>query len=78
MKLGPHLWAGISRVRSGAGIAIVGTPEQISDTIESFIQAGCSSFCLSGYPHAKAARLFAEKVLPRFKGRIAPGLPRVA
>ena len=78
MKLGPHLWAGISRVRAGAGIAVVGTPDQIAGTLESFVEAGCSSFCLSGYPHAKAARIFAEKVLPKFEGRISSELPRAA
>lgn len=78
MKLGPHLWAGISKVRAGAGIAVVGNPEQVAATLDEFVAAGCTSFCLSGYPHAKAARIFAEKVLPKFQGRISKDLPRAA
>ncbi len=78
MKLGPHLWAGISKVRAGAGIAVVGNPEQVAATLEEFEAAGCTSFCLSGYPHAHAARTFAEKVMPFFKGRVAACLPKVA
>ncbi len=78
MKLTPHLWTGISTVRSGAGIAVVGNPEQVADTLEEFVEAGCTSFCLSGYPHAKAARIFAEKVLPRFQGRLSTALPQAA
>ena len=78
MKLGPHLWTGISTVRAGAGIAVVGNPEQVAATLEEFVQAGCTSFCLSGYPHAKAARIFAEKVMPRFQGRISDVLPQAA
>lgn len=69
MKIHPHLWAGISSVRAGAGIAIVGTPEQIHATLEEFVAAGCTSFCLSGYPHAEAARTFANRVMPLFRSR---------
>jgi alkanesulfonate monooxygenase len=78
MKLGPHLWAGISKVRAGAGIAIVGNPDQVASTLNEFVEAGCSSFCLSGYPHAHAARIFSEKVMPYFSGRISSELPRAA
>ena len=78
MMLAPHLWAGISKVRAGAGIAVVGNPDQVAATLDEFVDAGCSSFCLSGYPHAKAARIFSEKVLPKFKGRISRALPQAA
>ncbi|MBL4721457.1 MAG: LLM class flavin-dependent oxidoreductase [Alphaproteobacteria bacterium] len=78
MKIHPHLWTGISTVRAGAGIAVVGTPKQIADTLDEFVEAGCTSFCLSGYPHAKAARLFTDKVMPLFKGRLADTLPTAA
>ena len=78
MKLGPNLWAGISKVRAGAGIAVVGNPDQVAETLNEFVEAGCTSFCLSGYPHAAAARTFAEKVMPHFQGRISHDLPRAA
>jgi alkanesulfonate monooxygenase len=76
MLIHPHLWTGIATVRVGAGIAVVGTPAQIAATLEEFIDAGCSSFCLSGYTHAEAARTFSHKVLhPYFGSRLADRLP---
>ena len=78
MRLGSHLWAGISKVRAGAGIAVVGNPEQIAETLNEFVEAGCSSFCLSGYPHAEAAKIFADKVMPRFRDRMSTAIPRAA
>lgn len=78
LRIHPHLWTGISMVRPGAGIAVVGNPEQVAATLDEFVEAGCTSFCLSGYPHAKAARTFATKVLPQFKGRLSDSLPRAA
>ena len=64
--------------RRGAGIAVVGTPKQIAATLDEFVEAGCTSFCLSGYPHAKAARMFSQKVLPLFKNRLSDSLPTAA
>jgi alkanesulfonate monooxygenase len=76
MRIHPHLWTGVATVRAGAGISLVGTPAQIASTIEEFIEAGCTSFCLSGYPHAETARVFSRDVLqPFFAERLAPGLP---
>ena len=77
MRIHPHLWTGISTVRVGAGISLVGSPKSIADTLEEFIEAGCTSFCLSGYPHAVAAQEFADKVMkPHFASRLIEGLPR--
>lgn len=77
MRIHPHIWTGISTVRVGAGIALVGGPKEIADTIEEYIAAGCSSFCLSGYPHATAARDFSQKVMQPFFGtRMLEGLPQ--
>ncbi|MGE0701888.1 MAG: LLM class flavin-dependent oxidoreductase [Hyphomicrobiaceae bacterium] len=78
MRIHPHLWTGVATVRAGAGISLVGTPRQIASTIEEFIEAGCTSFCLSGYPHAETARIFSEKVMrPFFGERLATDLPAV-
>lgn len=78
MMIGPHLWAGISKVRAGAGIAVVGNPDQVAATLQEFVDVGCTSFCLSGYPHAKAARIVSEKVLPHFQDRLSRDHPRAA
>ena len=77
-RVHPHIWTGISSVRQGAGLCIVGAPTQVAATIEEYIEAGCTSFCLSGYPHAAAARAFSEKVIPLFQGRTTTALPRAA
>jgi alkanesulfonate monooxygenase len=60
----PNLWTGISTVRPGAGIAIVGNPEQCAAVLQNYIDAGCSSFCLSGYLHDAEALRFASMVRP--------------
>jgi alkanesulfonate monooxygenase len=70
-----HLWSGIATVRHGAGIAIVGDPEQVAGKIAEFVDAGCSSFCLSGYPHAEEAERFGRLVMPLLRERFAVRLP---
>lgn len=62
--IGPHLWTGVTRVRPGAGIVVVGNPRQCADTIQQFIDLGCRSFCLSGYLHDEEATRFARWVRP--------------
>ncbi|MEM6705925.1 MAG: LLM class flavin-dependent oxidoreductase [Acidobacteriota bacterium] len=63
-RLGPHLWTGLTTVRPGAGVAVVGNPQQVADTLREFVDAGCHSFCLSGYPHAREAERFGRDVMP--------------
>ena len=71
----PHLWTGITKVRPGAGIAVVGNPEQCAETLQQFIDAGCHSFCLSGYLHDEEAERFGRLIRPllvqRNPGRLA-------
>lgn len=66
-KLTPHLWTGLNSVRAGAGVAVVGSPKQVRNQLMEFVEAGCSGFCLSGYPHADEARIFGEHVMPLLK-----------
>lgn len=62
--IGPHLWTGVTRVRPGAGIVVVGDPAQCAATLQQFIDLGCTSFCLSGYLHDAEATRFAHWVRP--------------
>lgn len=62
--IGPHLWTGVTRVRPGAGIVVVGNPAQCAATLQEFIDLGCVSFCLSGYLHDEEATRFARWVRP--------------
>lgn len=76
---GPHiaqnLWSGLTRVRQGAGIAIVGDPGQCADVIQRFIEAGCHSFCLSGYRHDEEAERFGRLVRPLVAARNSARMP---
>ncbi len=67
MWIAPHLWSGLTRFRPGAGIAVVGNPEQCAATLQQFIDAGCHSFCLSGYLHHQEAERFGKWVRPILK-----------
>ncbi len=60
-----NLWTGVGRARSGAGIAIVGDPDQVLAKLNELTDAGVSAFILSGYPHLKECDLFAKYVLPK-------------
>lgn len=45
-KLTPRLWTGITEVLPGAGIAVVGNPQQVAGQLMEFVEAGCSGLCL--------------------------------
>lgn len=62
--IAPHLWSGLTKFRPGAGIAVVGNPEQCAATLQQFIDAGCHSFCLSGYLHHEEAARFGQWIKP--------------
>lgn len=63
-KMTPHLWTGLTEVRPGAGVAVVGNPKQVAAQLRAFIDVGCSGFCLSGYPHHEEAERFGRLVMP--------------
>jgi alkanesulfonate monooxygenase len=65
--IGPHLWAGITTVRHGAGVMVVGNPEQVAETLQGYVDVGCTTFCLSGYPHDEEAERFGALVMPLFR-----------
>ena len=46
------------------GIAVVGNPAQCAGTLQQFIDAGCHSFCLSGYLHDEEAERFGRLIRP--------------
>jgi alkanesulfonate monooxygenase len=60
-----HLWTGVGRARSGAGIAIVGDPDQVAGKLRELRDAGIDTFILSGYPHLAECDLVARHVLPQ-------------
>ena len=62
-----HLWTGVGRARSGAGIAIVGNPDQVTAKLREIRDAGVDTFILSGYPHLAECDAFARFVLPELR-----------
>jgi alkanesulfonate monooxygenase len=62
--IAPNLWGGLTRVRQGAGIAVVGDPAQCAAVLQRYIDIGCHSFCLSGYLHDEEAERFGRLVRP--------------
>ena len=74
--LEPHLWTGVGQARSGAGIAIVGDPSQVSGKLLELRNAGIDTFILSGYPHLAECDLVARHVLPKLRSaKVAERLP---
>jgi alkanesulfonate monooxygenase len=69
----PNLWSGITTVRPGAGVAVVGNPQQCAATLQQFIDVGCHSFCLSGYLHDAEAERFGRLVRPLLHSRSFAG-----
>jgi alkanesulfonate monooxygenase len=62
--LEPNLWTGIGRARSGCGMALVGSPEQIKAKLKRYMDMGIRAFIFSGYPHLDACEYFGRLVLP--------------
>lgn len=60
----PMLWTGIGRARSGCGGALVGTPDEILQKMNNYMDMGIRSFILSGYPLIQECELFGKLVLP--------------
>lgn len=48
---------------------VVGTPEMVSEQIQSYIDLGCSGFVMwpNDLPDATSVQLFAEEVIPNFR-----------
>jgi alkanesulfonate monooxygenase len=67
--IAPNLWSGLTKARPGAGICIVGNPEQCADVLQRYIDIGCHSFCLSGYLHDEEAERFHRLVRPILEDR---------
>ncbi len=68
--VGPNLWTGLSLVRSGGAILIVGTAEQVTDRLLEYAELGVSTFILSGYPHLEEAEIFGREALPLFRKKM--------
>ncbi|NEU32157.1 LLM class flavin-dependent oxidoreductase [bacterium LRH843] len=70
-KIGPNLWAGLTQVLSGNSIALVGTPDQVSERIVEFVDLGFDKVLLRGFPHLETIKEIGESVIPRVREKLA-------
>lgn len=69
--IGPNLWAGISRIRPGGSVVLVGSVDEVIERIVEFVDIGISSFIFSGYPHLEEVVICGELLLPKLKEILA-------
>jgi alkanesulfonate monooxygenase len=69
LEIYPNLWAGVGLVRGGAGTALVGSHEEVSDRIAEYHELGIDEFIFSGYPHLEEAYRVGEGVIPELRRR---------
>ncbi|MFO0660781.1 MAG: LLM class flavin-dependent oxidoreductase [Polyangiaceae bacterium] len=74
----PLLWSGVSLVRSGAGMALVGSYDQVADRLSEYARMGIDVFILSGYPHLEEAENVGKNVVPRVLANVAARTSRDA
>ncbi len=68
LTVAPNLWSGIGLVRGGAGTALVGSYDQVTERIREYAALGLDTFIFSGYPHLEEAYVVGEEILPRVRG----------
>lgn len=69
LEIYPNVWAGHGLVRQGAGVALVGSHEEVADRIEEYHSLGVNHLILSGQPHLEEAYWFGEGVMPLLRRR---------
>ncbi|MES2056798.1 MAG: FMNH2-dependent alkanesulfonate monooxygenase [Pseudomonadota bacterium] len=65
LEITPNLWAGIGLVRTGAGTALVGSPDSIAERLQEYANIGIDTVIGSGYPHLEEAYRVAELLFPK-------------
>jgi len=69
--LSDNLWVGAVPYLGAPSIALVGSYEEIADTIMDYRGAGISQFLFMGWPDMKEMSHFAKGVLPKVRGKEA-------
>jgi len=62
--LAPWLWTGAVRTHGAPAMAILGSPREIAEGIQQFIEAGITQFIFGGWPKLETMEFFGEEVLP--------------
>lgn len=60
-------WTGMTEFRSGNSTALVGSVDQIAESLYSYRRAGISEFIFSAYPHLEACEFVGTRLMPILK-----------
>jgi Coenzyme F420-dependent N5,N10-methylene tetrahydromethanopterin reductase and related flavin-dependent oxidoreductases len=69
--VGPNMWMGLSLLRSGGALLLVGTADQVTDRLLEYVDIGITKFILSGYPHLEEAEIFGREAVPLLRRKLA-------
>jgi alkanesulfonate monooxygenase len=69
LVVSPNLWAGLGLLRPGAGVALVGSYDEVADRVAEYHELGIDEFIFSGYPHLEEAYHAGEGLLPELRRR---------
>ena len=78
LEVSPNLWAGVGLVRSGAGTALVGSPETVAARLREYQDIGIDTVIASGYPHLEESYRVAELLFPALGITTAKPAPRAS
>jgi len=67
IQIAPGFWDGMKRLSPQPAPMIVGSYQQVAETLQRLSANGLSCFILHGYPSAAEATRVAENVLPRLR-----------
>jgi alkanesulfonate monooxygenase len=67
----PYLWTGAVPYMGAPSIAIVGTPEEVTDALFEYRDAGVTQFLFMGWPDLEEMARFSSDVLPLVRQREA-------
>jgi alkanesulfonate monooxygenase len=73
----PYLWAGAVPYMGAPSIAIVGTPDEVTEALFAYRDAGVTQFLFMGWPDLEEMQRFSDEVLPRVRAREAAETARV-
>jgi alkanesulfonate monooxygenase len=65
--LSPWLWTGAVRTHGAPAVALVGSFEEVAQSLIDYSRVGVTQFILSGWPKLEEMILFGREVLPRVR-----------
>jgi alkanesulfonate monooxygenase len=79
-RYGQCLWMGVAQITGAASssTALVGTPDQVADTLLDFYDVGIRTFLIRGYEPLKDAIQLGTELIPAFKAKLAARLTQTA